>query len=223
MSKTQTLRTAAISTACVVLGLGTAATAHAHNITVADLPPGYATARLMPTVPGGGLVPRGTLFEMFLDVQNTSLFGARITAFGFNLPGDLPNYTLTGTTSPAFTLANDTGGVPGLGTEALDFALLTGATFINANPGAGIAPGQTVSFSIIGPFPSTFNVERTLDYVVVRFDQAGPTGTQTGTGFGPSAAAVPEPATIVLVGMGLGCCMVRRRRRQAENGDVAIK
>ncbi len=79
----------------------------------------------MPPFPGG-LVPVGTMTEMFVDVQNTSLFGASITAVGFNLPGDFPNFALTGTTSPAFTLANDVGGVPGLGSAMLDFALLTG-------------------------------------------------------------------------------------------------
>src|SRR3954462_12614529 len=122
MPTTQTLRIAAISTACVAWSLAAAGTAHAHVITVADLPAGYATARLMPPFPGG-LVRTGGTTEMFLNVQNTSLFGASITGFGFNLPGDLASFTLTGTTSPAFTLANDVGGVPGLGGATLDFAL----------------------------------------------------------------------------------------------------
>ena len=80
MPMTQTSRTAAISAVWVVLGLGAATTAHAHIITVADLPAGYATARLMPPFPGG-LVPAGSMIEMFLNVTNSSLFDARITAF----------------------------------------------------------------------------------------------------------------------------------------------
>jgi len=216
MPMTQTARTAAISTVCVMLGLGAATTAHAHIITVADLPPGYATARLMPPF-AGGLLPAGSMTEMFLNVTNSSLFGARITAFGFNLPGDLSNFTLTSTTNAGFTLSNDVGGAPGVGGATLDFALLTGGTFASGNAGAGIAPGQTASFSVVGPFPPTFNFERILDDVVVRFEQAGPTGTQTGTGFGPSAAAVPEPVTTMLLGIGVGGVgLVRRRMRQVK-------
>ena len=86
MAMTQTLRTAAIATACVVLALATAATAHAHIITVTDLPTGYASAFLRPPFPGG-LVPMGGATEMFLNVQNNSLFGASITAFGFSASG----------------------------------------------------------------------------------------------------------------------------------------
>ena len=212
MSMMQTLRTAAISTACVMFTLGAAATAHAHIITVTELPAGYATARLMPPFPGG-LVPAGTMTEMFLDVTNASLFGTRITAVGFNLPGDLANFILTSTTNVGFMLSNDVGTVPGLAGATLDFALLTGGTFASGIPSAGIAPGQTVSFSVIGPFPSSFGFERILDDVVVRFEQAGPTGTQTGTGFGPSAAAVPEPVTMLLLGMGCGGWGIVRRRR----------
>jgi hypothetical protein len=216
MPMTQTSRVAAISTVCVVLGLGAATTAHAHLITVADLPAGYARARLMPPFPGG-LLPAGSMTEMFVNVTNSSLFEARITAFGFNLPGGFSNFTLTSTTSAGFTLSNDVGGVPGLPGATLDFALLTGGTFASGNPGVGIAPGQTVSFSVVGPFPSTFNFERILDDVVVRFEQAGPTGAQTGTGFGPSAAAVPEPVTTMLLGIGLGGWgLVRRGRRHVE-------
>ena len=213
MCMAQILRAVGISIVCALLGLGTAATADAHIITVADLPTGDATARLMPPFPGG-LVSAGALTEMFLTVQNTSLFDARITAFGFNLPGDFGEFTATGTTAPAFALATDVDGGSALGGATLDFALLTGITFATGNPGAGIAPGQTAAFSVIGPFPSAFGFERILDFVVVRFEQAGPTGTQTGTGFGPSAAAVPEPITIVLLGISLaGLHMTRRRTR----------
>ena len=110
--------------------------------------------------------------------------------------------------------ANDVGGVPGVGGATLDFALLTGTTFANGNLGSGIAPGQTVSFSVLGSFPSTFGFERILDFVVVRFEHAGPTGTETGTGFGPSASAVPEPATMMLIGIGVGGWGMGRRRNR---------
>ena len=99
MLMTQTLRTAAISIACVMLGLGTAATAHAHIITVTDLPAGYASAFVHPTPGSPGLSPIGTLTELFVDVQNNSLFGASITAVGFNLPGALPDFSLNSTSS----------------------------------------------------------------------------------------------------------------------------
>jgi PEP-CTERM motif len=198
----------------LVLGLGSASKAQAHIITITDLPAGYASAFVHPTPSTPALSPVGMMTELFFDVQNNSLFSASITAVGFNLPGDFPNFFLDGTSSPAFTLSNDVGGVPGVGGGAtLDFALLTGATFANGSPGAGIAPGQAVSFRVIGPFPSDFAFERILDFVVVRFEQAGPTGTQTGTGFGPSAAAVPEPATIMLFGIGIAGSGISRRRR----------
>ena len=214
----QMLRNAAIVTTSVLLGVSTASPAHAHIIAVADLPAGYATARLRPPFPGG-LLPEGSMTEMFLNVQNNSLFDARITALGFNLPGNFPDFTLAGSTSSAFTLANDVGGVSGVGGATLDFALLTGLTFANGNPAAAIAPGQTISFSVIGPFPSTFDFELLLDSVVVRFEQAGPTGAQAGTGFGPSAAAVPEPVTIMLFGIGIASCGITRRRRCSRPGQ----
>ena len=108
--------------------------------------------------------------------------------------------------------------MPGLGAATLDFAVLTGATFANGSPGTGIAPGQAVSFRVIGPSPSGFGFERVLDFLVVRFEGAGPLGTQSGVGLGPSAAAVPEPVTMMLLGVGVGgWSMVRRRQRSSTD------
>jgi hypothetical protein len=149
--------------------------------------------------------------ELLFFVQNSSQFDARITGVGFNLPGDLTDFRLNSTTSPSFTLSNDVSGIPGLASSTLDFALLTGRSFATGNPAAGIAPGDTVSFRVVGPFPPSFGFERVLDFLVVRFEQVGPTGTLSGVGFGPSAATVPEPAMTVLFGVGLSVYGMRRR------------
>jgi hypothetical protein len=110
-------------------------------------------------------------------VRNTSPFDSRITALGFDLPGELTGFTLISPTDSEFHLIEDVGHVPGLPGVTLDFALTTGRTFAGGRPGAGLAPSSTLTtFCVSGPFPQDVPIERLLDRVVLRVQRVGADG-----------------------------------------------
>ena len=110
-----------------------------------------------------------SLVVVCFRVRNTSPFDSRLTAIGFELPGDLTGFTLISPTDSEFQVIEDVANVPGLPGVTLDFALTTGRTFGGGRPNSGLAPGSTLTtFCISGPFPPDVPLERLLDRGVLR-------------------------------------------------------
>ena len=165
-----------------LLYVAAALVAEAHNIKGVKYPT-LATARLSsPTTAVDRPVPiAGTeLAVACFNVRNTSPYEAKITAVGFDLPGDLAGFALVSPTDSEFRLENEVAHVPDFPHTILDFALLTGKTFPGGNPHDGLAPSATpTKFCVSGPFPRDADgqftqIETLLNYSFVRFKQVGP-------------------------------------------------
>ena len=165
-----------------------ATAARAHTIRGVNYPT-LATARL--TSPNASLVDRpvpvpGTgLSVACFNVRNTSPDTspeARITAIGFDLPGEPTGFTLVSPTDSDFALDSEVGNVPFFPGVTLDFALLTHKTFASGNPHLGLARSDSpVQVCVSGPFPSDPDgrltpIETLLNYSYVRFKKVGPEG-----------------------------------------------
>ncbi len=163
-------------------------------------------------------------------VTNTSVAPGptgTITNIGFNLPGTFNAASFTGTGGD-FTLQNNVNAnATGLNTT-LDFALLTnksnGTSSNNFNGGfvaSGIAPGESVTFSITGDFTglSANDIARSilLRFQAINNSLNGQTSDVAGPG-GGGTAPVPEPATMFLLGTGLAgvAAKIRKRRKVSE-------
>jgi len=173
----------------VLICTASATAARAHNIKGVNYPT-LATARL--TSPNATLVDRpvpipGTgLSVACFNVRNTSPETtspeARITAVGFDLPGEPTGFALISPTDSDFALGNEVGNVPFFPGVTLDFALLTHKTFASGNPHLGLARSPSpVQICVSGPFPSDPDgqltlIETLLNYSYVRFKQVGPDG-----------------------------------------------
>lgn len=130
--------------------------------------------------------------------QNTSPFAAKITAIGFDFPGDFSGFELVDPASfdplnPSayvtlqsylnFSIESQTGPLPGFPCGTLDFALQTGPNFKKGNPDLGLAFSNTLTtFCVKGPFPRGLTVEEILNYAFVRFQNVGPDGRETDVG-----------------------------------------
>ena len=166
-----------------LLCAGSAVVARAHTIKGVNHPT-LATARLSsPTsaVDRPTPIPDTGLSVACFNVQNTSLYDARITALGFDLPGELTGFALVSPTDSNFTAENEVGNVPSFPGILLDFALLTHKRFASGNPYLGLAPGQPVRVCVSGPFPrdpdgQLTTIETLLNYSYVRFKHVGPEG-----------------------------------------------
>ncbi len=161
-----------------------------------------ATARLMSPNPATVdlpiKIPGTNLSIVCFKAQNTSPFDARITAIGFDFPGDFSGFELVDPasvdpTNPAshvtlqsylnFSIENQAGPLPGFGCATLDFALQTGRNFKKGDPDAGLAPSSTATtFCVKGPFPQGLSIEEILNYSFVRFQRVGPDGGESDVG-----------------------------------------
>jgi len=155
-----------------------------------------------------------------LSLTNTSPYAASITGVGFDLvAGDFSGNSsglngFTGTSSSAdFTFSDGTlGNVPLFSTAVLDFGYLTGSNFNGGNPLDGIAPMETVNFTVTGPFGGLTEAQ-IMAALFVRFQQVGEDGRGSDVGRALNVTAVPEPASMLLFGTGLAALARRRFRR----------
>jgi PEP-CTERM motif-containing protein len=133
-----------------------------------------------------------------------------ITGIGFDLPplGNASASGLNGFTgmqapslSSNFTFSDAAlGTVPGFNSAVLDFGFITGnsGTFSGGNPGDGLAPGESASFTVTGAAFSGFTAQQICNAIFVRF-QGGAAGSDVGT----LTSSVPEPSSILLLGSAL--------------------
>ena len=149
-------------------------------------------------------------------LTNTSVAG-RITAIGFDLTGERPNTFQLAGASNGFTLAHDVlaeaGAVTtaGINQGSFDMALLTGDSFGNGPGNGGIAPGQSVTFTLTGDF-SGMSAQQLAASLSLRFKSLGEGGGQSAV-----AEPIPEPMTILLLGTGLAGTAAAVRRRRAKH------
>ena len=189
-------------TLSLLLTLGLAALAYGHTIRGMSNPT-LAIARLSSPNPAPAVdlpipIPGTNLSLVCFKAQNTSPFQARITAIGFDFPGDFSGFELVDPASvdplnPAahvtlpnylnFSIENQSGPLPGFQCATLDFALQTGKNFKKGEPDAGLATGNAATtFCVKGPFPKGLSIEEILNYSFVRFQNVGPGGEVSDTG-----------------------------------------
>lgn len=173
----------AITITCIALYSSAAAVAHTirgvNNPTLAVARLSSPTSSVDRPIPLGG-----DLALACFNVQNRSPYAARITAVGFDLPGDFTGFALVSPVGAEFELENEVGQVPGFPNLTLDFAVLTGKTFASGKPADGLLPSTTpTQFCVSGPFPRDpadptqfTTIEVLLNHSFVRFKQVGPTG-----------------------------------------------
>ena len=124
-------------------------------------------------------IPGTDLSVVCFKVRNASPQpnDSRITAIGFDVPGEATGYALIGPLDSAFHLIEQVSNVPELHGTTLDFALVTGRTFGGGQPNAGLPPSSTLTtFCVSGPFPQNQPIERLIDSGVVRMQRVGPDG-----------------------------------------------
>jgi hypothetical protein len=154
-------------------------------------------------------------------ITNTSPSGS-ITAIGFNLPGDRPNFMLVSGTNSNFSLANDVSATAGAQniTNNFDFALITNNNFNGGTVSEGIWVGvqasagqNTATFTVMGNFAG-LTADQIAQSIILRFQGIGPRDESTIATPNPNNP-IPEPMTMVLFGTGLaGAAAAARRRRK---------
>lgn len=160
-------------------------------------------------------------------ITNTSPFDARVTGIGFDLVnGDFSGNgsaglnDFTGFNSAGFTFGNgELGNVPQFNNAVLDFGWTTGnsGSFNGGSPNDGLAPGQTLSFSVSGSSFAGLTEAQIANSIFVRFQRVGADGEGSDVGTPNGIVPVPEPATMFLMGTGLTgiVVLIRRRRKSA--------
>ncbi|MEJ7578525.1 MAG: cistern family PEP-CTERM protein [Pyrinomonadaceae bacterium] len=203
----------------IAICLASAVTTRADSVIVGNANGALATA----ITSNVSLV--GNTFTFTLT--NTSPFDARITGVGFDLPpiGNASSSGLNGFSGSsnnanfAFSDA-DLGNVPQFNTAVLDFGFTTGnsGNFNGGSPNNGLAPGQSATFTVTGPF-GNLTAAQIEASIFVRFQRVGldGEGSDVGRPVGtPPPTAVPEPATMILLGTGLAGIAAKVRRRRQE-------
>jgi hypothetical protein len=161
-------------------------------------------------------------------ITNTSPFDARVTGIGFDLVGgDFTGNNSTGLNG--FAAAN-TGGftfrdgalknVPQFGSAVLDFGWTTGPSghFNGGSPNDGIAPGNSLVFSVSSAAFAGMTESEICNSIFVRFQRVGENGEGSDVGRPNGAQPVPEPASMFLLGARLlgAAASIRRRRRNKQ-------
>jgi len=140
-----------------------------------------------------------------------------ITGIGFDLPplGNASPSGLNGFTgnqapslSSNFVFSDgDVGNVPhGFNSAVLDFAFLTGPNFNGGNPGDGLTPGESASFTVSGAAFAGFTEEEICNAIFVRFQNVplnAPGGEGSDVGIPGNGGEIPEPSSILLLGSAL--------------------
>src|SRR5688572_2340341 len=167
------------------------------------------------------------LNTLTFTITNTSPFDARVTGIGFDLVnGDFSGNNsagldgFTGANSAGFTLGNgDLGNVPQLNNAVLDFGWTTGnsGSFNGGSPNDGLAPEQSLSFSVSGSSFAGMTEAQIANSTFVRFQRVGGDGEGSDVGTPNGIVPVPEPATMFLLGTGLTgiVALIRHRRKSA--------
>jgi hypothetical protein len=127
----------------------------------------------------------------------------RITAIGFELPGQLSGFSLMSPLDGDWDLVeNVRTAVPNHPSVTLDFAVvarLTPAAILHKKPFAllGIPPGQErgggTRFCVSGPFPPGMTIEQIINGVVVRFRRVQPHILSSELGVWENTANRPIP------------------------------
>lgn len=176
--------------------------------------------------------------EVEVEITNTSTSGdPRLTGFAFNMPSSVSGLngfssSLNGWDSLFSANSINTPGQFGF----YDTAAVTNGGFLGGFPNAGIARGNTASFTFsltgsnIGSltesdFLSQFSYDpprganESEEYFIARFQRAGPFGlfsdvaTPTDEPSEKPSTEIPEPTTLMLTGLGLlGLTAIRRRQ-----------
>jgi PEP-CTERM motif len=148
-------------------------------------------------------------------VTNTSPFDARVTGVGFDLGAGNVN-GFSGANVAGFTFSDgDLGNVPQFNSAVLDFGFTTGnsGNFSGGFPNDGIAPGQSLTFTVSGAgFGNGLTEQQLANAIYVRFQRVGANGEGSDVAHG-GTNAVPEPMTMILFGTGLAGIAARARRR----------
>jgi hypothetical protein len=155
-------------------------------------------------------------------ITNTSPFDARITGIGFDLlPGGSGSGIngFSGANVAGFTFSDaDLGNVPQFNSAVLDFGWTTGnsGNFNGGSPNDGIAPGNSLTFSVSGSGFSGRTEEQICNAIFVRFQRVGADGE--GSDVGTPGTPIPEPGSMLLLGTGLiGVIGAARRKLKTRN------
>jgi hypothetical protein len=118
----------------------------------------------------------------------------RLTAVGFELPGERSGFTLLSPLGEGWEVVENIDVATPRGALTVDFALVAPvnpvgrSTIGNPHRLLGLPPNQPIgrgngtAFCVAGPFPAELSIEQIIDGVVVRFHGVQPNGPSTEVG-----------------------------------------